>query len=530
MNTVAATLILGLVSQVHLTPSRLAEQGPGPYVLSRPGTTYILEADVTTPGTAFIVLAPNITLDLNGHTVTYDNAQPIAVVNGGFEGRRPDRHPRLGRLAAPGAVRSRARAGMWGDWMLTLPDLSTAATLVSSPIAIPQAGIQYAAMITPKASTGPTVTLSVVDTATGAVLASASSPNPDRGFSAVTRFTPPTTDPVRLEVTIAPAAGRAGTVNLDFAAVYRTGSYGILATPSPWNLPPHLQAAIAGTRAGKPAHVTIRGGSIVQGQADSYSASSVFAMSIDGITIDRVHATASGPDTNILELTYSTDPVVKGCRLVGRLDRISDRMRIFAAVRLGDIAGPVRVEDNAIAGRMHAGIVVTRKGVVPQPVRISGNTIEHEALATDGYGIILCNVKRFDVSRNTIRPTNGRGLMLDTFSRGMSEGGRVHDNVIEARERPNLEYEATSLEAVAMTVRVFATGAVKHVSFEGNTFSARTGPGGDWAAAGARISISRDNPMMSGAGLVFRGNTFRAVVDGVDPSAPGSPARTRPGG
>ena len=39
--------------------------------LQRPDTTYVLKNDVQSPGTCFAIAADNITLDLNGHTVTY---------------------------------------------------------------------------------------------------------------------------------------------------------------------------------------------------------------------------------------------------------------------------------------------------------------------------------------------------------------------------------------------------------------------------------------------------------------------------
>ena len=47
---------------------------PGPpYLLDKPNTTYVLTEDITADGTAIEVAAPNITLDLNGRTVTYHN-------------------------------------------------------------------------------------------------------------------------------------------------------------------------------------------------------------------------------------------------------------------------------------------------------------------------------------------------------------------------------------------------------------------------------------------------------------------------
>jgi len=47
-------------------------QGP-PYHLDKEGASYILTEDITTPSTALNIDAADITIDLNGHTVTYDN-------------------------------------------------------------------------------------------------------------------------------------------------------------------------------------------------------------------------------------------------------------------------------------------------------------------------------------------------------------------------------------------------------------------------------------------------------------------------
>jgi hypothetical protein len=529
MNSIAI-LLIGLVSQVAINQNWVAQRGPGPYYLTQAGATYVLQTDIATPGTAFVVAAPNVTLDLNGHTVTYDHSQPLNVPNGGFEqGTSPTDIPGWDVSRAPGALRLPARTGMWGHWMLHLPDITARKSVVSGPIDIPLAGVEYAALITPKSSYLPTVTLSVVDAVTGTMLGKNESKDPDRGFSPVVKFTPATTSPVRLVVDVAPSGSNAktATVDLDYAAIYRTGSHGVIATPSPWTLPPHLRTPALEKNAGRVVNAQIRGGSIVQGHGESYGASAIYAMSIAGIIIDRVEAAASGADTNIFNLTYAESPTVRNCRLIGRVDRFSDRMLLFAAIQVANTKGPVRIEDNTIFGTMHTGILMIRPSTtITEPVRIHGNTIEHEAIVTDGYGIVLCNVRNFQITRNAIRPINGRGILLDTFSGGSMEGGRIDDNIVEAREGPNLEYQAEALEAVALTVRVFKSGAVRKTTFTNNTFSARTGRGGDWAAAAVRVAISEENPQMRGADLVFRGNTFQALIDSLDPASSGGPRST----
>lgn len=48
-----------------------ASAGGTPLKLDKAGATYVLTSDLTTPGTAIITLRDNITLDLNGYTITY---------------------------------------------------------------------------------------------------------------------------------------------------------------------------------------------------------------------------------------------------------------------------------------------------------------------------------------------------------------------------------------------------------------------------------------------------------------------------
>ena len=55
--------------------------GP-PYVLDQAGETCVLTQDISAPGTAIVILAPDITLDLSGFTVTYNTEPSITPVFG----------------------------------------------------------------------------------------------------------------------------------------------------------------------------------------------------------------------------------------------------------------------------------------------------------------------------------------------------------------------------------------------------------------------------------------------------------------
>ncbi|MBE3068649.1 MAG: hypothetical protein IMZ66_00275, partial [Planctomycetes bacterium] len=56
----------------------------GPGACDQPGKTYILMKDITCDASG-LFLAANVTLDLNGHTLTYAGAKYEHVPNYGFE-------------------------------------------------------------------------------------------------------------------------------------------------------------------------------------------------------------------------------------------------------------------------------------------------------------------------------------------------------------------------------------------------------------------------------------------------------------
>ncbi|MDG2184555.1 MAG: DUF4347 domain-containing protein, partial [Mariniblastus sp.] len=98
--------------QVNIDQAWLDAQGPGPYYLDQTGETYVLQTDVATAGSAFGIIAKDVVFDLNGHTVTYDNAAPISIVNHSFESGTGASADGWDFTAAPSAERYQ---GVWID-------------------------------------------------------------------------------------------------------------------------------------------------------------------------------------------------------------------------------------------------------------------------------------------------------------------------------------------------------------------------------------------------------------------------------
>src|SRR5262249_58595984 len=96
---------LTVTDPIPIDAAWLAARGSGPYVLDQASATYVLGTDVRTQGTAFVVAAPNVTLDLNGHTVVYGDSTPLGLRNGGFQGRAGKGGPGWGPRPPPPAHR-----------------------------------------------------------------------------------------------------------------------------------------------------------------------------------------------------------------------------------------------------------------------------------------------------------------------------------------------------------------------------------------------------------------------------------------
>lgn len=494
----------------------LAQRGPGPYLLDQAGATYVLQTDVRTEGTGFVVAAPDVTLDLNGHTVLYGDRPLPGLRNGGFEEGEGRQAAGWGLRDAPAASLAPNTNHLFGRQVLRLSDFRSRQRIVSEPVAIPQAGRTYTATVTPSGvDARSTVRLSVLDAVTGEVLAAATSDRAARGFSAVAQFTPPTTHRVRLQIDVTPPAGVKDSIDLDAATLTASHDYGILASAS-WhdgvpglvNLPPEAQSAYQNA-----ANFTLRNGTVRQGQGDGYASAPLFFRNLRGLTVDGVQTIASGMDTESLDATYAAGAVVVRHSTFREASRnVSNRMDNFGTLKLNQVGGPVVVEGNRILGSPQAGIVVARNDP-RHTVRIAGNEIRQDGAVTNAYAIILSGAQNFEIAGNVVKPTSGRGILLDGYRETELAHGSVVGNLVEVQEVANREYP-TGLESVALRLRnnVGHMGAHRALQIRGNVFAARTGEGLVEQAYGVRVSYANARGQMTDAGIALEDNVIKAVV------------------
>ncbi len=128
-----------LLAVIPVTASWLADQGAGPYVLDQSDTTYVLETDVATEGSAFIIEGNDIIFDLNGHTIRYDQGA-FGLSNGDFEITEGQEQAPSGwdMTDAPGASRtSTFDEPLVGEWYLNVEQRNQDQTIVSDWTSLP---------------------------------------------------------------------------------------------------------------------------------------------------------------------------------------------------------------------------------------------------------------------------------------------------------------------------------------------------------------------------------------------------------
>ena len=475
------------------------------YELKTANTTYRLTSNISAPGSAFALAAKDVTLDLNGKTVTYDAAPNPVVPNADFEegGTTPSgwvqtgpatamRVPKSSLAAAyPGAAR-----GLWGNYVLEMANFNPAATqTLTSGLVTVEAGREYAAAITVKAlgeSNAVRAKLEVLN-AGGQVIPQGASINTEesnlndkpaeatnRGFGATFQFVPSVTQ-VKLRLTISLDTSIAGrtptaTVYIDHAMVRRSRESGVIASQSGTYIPAHLQ--VPGYLFHSDRNFVLKNGAIRQADDDpaiggtpqggSYASPAINAAYAWGMKIDGVDTYVNGPDTSNLYGKDSVGIEVRNSTYTSGVNTIHNRQRRYGSMDLEGSSNIVAIADNYLYGSPMYGIIlaaIKRKDGFTARSLISGNYIYQNSIVADGYGIMLSGMSQFDVTDNHILPVAGRGLLVEnqsttkpppdnTPTKTITENGLIQGNTFESREKYCLEYTGgQTLEATGIRLR-----------------------------------------------------------------------------
>lgn len=494
-------------SVVNIDQAWLNARGDGPYYLDQAGKTYVLQTDVATPGTAFAIIANDITLDLNGHTITYNNSAPITVPNGSFE-------TGTGAGATGWNFANAANAQRFqgeflqntlydGNYSLRFaPGFSGTQTVTSTGTVTLEPNTTYSlsAMLghigwvkdTPSSSFVRLVGQNV--NKEHEVLWDTRNNRGIQWREAV--FT--TGDSAETYKIVVgadnPSAVAGFEAYIDDIKIQRTKVYGVATNigKSRADYYPGID------QYGGASNVVIRNGTVTQGSDNATNSHGIYAYSTNA-EIAHMTITVGGANSNVINGQYSQQSNIHHNMIFSNVRTIKSRDQFDGAV-ISSVGGSIH--NNTIIGGPHTGILTM--GTKNQ---IYDNTISIRSHYTNGFAITAWNDKGSEIYGNTIELTTedfgGRGIMLDRKHDDVPDQlSLIHDNVVNVREvARNQEYRGAVLGG-AYGIQL---EAARNAEIYGNTVNA---VGADAPAYALRLNHYDTGDY----NLYIHDNTFRGIA------------------
>lgn len=448
--------------------------------LTTANANYILDNDVRSDGTCFYLKAKNISLDLNGHTITYADMDFPGFLNPGFEeAQGQDAAVPAGwdLSGAHGhAYRRRYTDQLFFDQhsllIENLPgDAYPLETVLSSPVTIQRPG-RYA--ITAEVRGGPYNVINsylevhgLSTTCSNSVSSMHLQYGGDMLWGLICEFNV-TSVPVTVRGKIVVGTKdetKKTSLSVDEMdirpiddALSGAGAWGMAAVrPFSWNIV---------TR-------EIKNGTMIEGRSKAIYSSAISRTS--PMSIHDLRIVTNGINSSPISETNAGNLEIRDNHLEANGKVPLNRQYPFAVLDLGRTAGGNRIINNVLLNGPHVGINHgDAVGDVLNPVRseISGNTIKLKVNSTNGFSLNLGS--NIDVHDNLIQPVQGHGIGI---GRG-SDNVRIYNNLIEPRTWPCSEYSSYFYPNSAHGIRMknYGAGVIENVEIFNNTIIGKTTP------------------------------------------------------
>ena len=431
---------------VYASTANISQSSGFPYYCNTADRKYTLTEDITANGTAIAIIASNVSIDLNGHTITYNNATPRSISNASFETGSGGAATGWDFTNAANAARY---AGTYllnqvydGSYSLKFStttgneyvDSSGTVTLEANTTYSLSAMFEYGA----NGDSNPGVTAYVQLRGTGgeATREVSLSTGNNRGIQhkEYVFTTGGSAETYTVRVGITGHASSTKPVYVDDIKVQRTRTYGIATQVRNYNTENYTDISTLGTGT----NATITNGVITQGSDGATWGHGVFMHEIGGVSIHDVDVTVNGANASaIYALNQSaTTCSVGNCTLTGNTRTITSRDAYDGCVLKG-VWGAIT--NNSIANGCHAGI-----GYITDTT-VCDNTIQLKSKYTNGFAIFTS--AGCDVYGNSILCHTG-----EYVARGILAGGTlakptiVHDNLVKVQSKGDIqEYGGTQI-------------------------------------------------------------------------------------
>ncbi len=413
--------------------------------LNQMGAVYQLQNNVDATGTCFSIQADNITLDLNGYTVTYGDQAPITIPNGSFENgtanwdfsKAPDASVQAGTFIPP---------TVWdGNYSVAfkLPITATN-TITSAPVTL-LGGVTYvpSAMFYNQADSQLSQTIEIDDAATGQVLSSFSNPGfiTWRGFQLEypNSYKPTTTESVVMKLSIGNGSPTAtGYAYWDDARILLGPTNGIAARDCYNTGETTWSGSITYDQpcGGSANNFILKNGTITQGAGYGISSHAIGIYQVNYANNWQIFnntLTVSGPKSQDF-WAYESDPnlIIHDNKLISNVTTIERRDGFEGDLIYNSVYSNQQgatIYNNTLIGGPQGGIYSTGNGG-----DIYNNDINTNSKYTNDFGIAVGN-NNANIYGNNIHPASGRGIVVS------GTNDKIYNNTISVKELPqNQEY------------------------------------------------------------------------------------------
>jgi hypothetical protein len=377
-------------------------------------TNTTLSDDYDCDLSCFIIKGNNVTLDFAGHSATFGNAtNVVTVINDNFANWTNSSTPNNWTLLNGTATKT-ASIYPFGQWDATVSPTA----VLKSDIFTLKAGKTYQGFAFARGSSADSYTIELVQASNDTQLATVTMSGGllNRGFgdggdpTGILKYKPLTTDtdvylrftgigtsPKIIGMISAKPAFDYGVIN----ASYKNATY----EPDG----PDLY--------GSASNVTIKNGTINQGLGDGVRSSGI-KYSGTNFTVTNMTINVNGINTMGIDGTYSTGGTLTGNTISSTSKSVFDRMHGAGGIFVDNTTPnyAYTITNNTITGVPQYGINIYScyTDTDTTSYNISGNTITNNELVTEGYGIGISGLINATVDNNTITPTKGRGMLIDS--------------------------------------------------------------------------------------------------------------------
>jgi hypothetical protein len=474
--------------------------------LNQANTDYVLQNDVVSDGSCFAIAGQNISLDLNGHTITYDNMAPIAVPNGDFEegtgaaatnwdfSNAPSAQRIVGTKIGPVQVYS-------GSASMKFPTPAADQYIRSDAITL-QPNTKYSLSAVAYNPYGGKVYVELEGTATQAYRTGILYRGYQYFYTTFTTGASPETYNLRLGVTDAGSLP-SGQIYLDDVQIRKFRSYAVTlgANPGLSTTPADLACYSEANTSGG----VIKNGTIIQGQASSNYGHGV-SIAASNALVEDLNITVQGPNSiNINSDQEATALTIQDNYLVNNVTTITSRESFDGAAIYANRSNGTVIRRNTIRGGIQGGISLDDFRGNTVPLTVDSNDITVNSKYTNDFAITVWGDANTTISNNTIDCTQGTDGCRGIYTGGGASGTKILNNTVSVREvNRNQEYNGCEINGAYGIQIEYAS----NVEVGGNTITAVADECPGYAF---RINPWNDAHTITGTNNSAHDNTFIGV-------------------